>query len=444
MQDWLKKNSDITSLRLASVDLNGQARGKRIPSRFAAKIFKAGTRMPFSACNLDLLGQDIDDSPLVFNSGDADGTLRPTERGFVPMPWLNTPTALLPVWMFNEDGTGFSSDPRHALQRLLNCFADQGLTPVVALEMEFYLIDTAAPKPQIPRAPLAPRAHHVADTLSVRALDDFDAFLTDLYTACEAMSIPADAAISESGAGQFEINLLHCDDALRTADNAWFFKAAAKGIARKHGYTASFMAKPYLDSAGSGLHSHFSLLDRDGHNIFDDGTTTGSVALQHAVEGCLAAMEASSLVFAPFDNSYDRLVPDAHAPTSICWGYDNRTTALRIPASSPQARRIEHRVAGGDANPYLLLTAILGAALNGIEDRQLPAQPVTGNAYAQSLPKIAESWKNAIDMFGQSAQIRRIFDHKLIDNYLRCKRQELRLLPALDPDSRTALYLETL
>ena len=258
------------------------------------------------------------------------------------------------------------------------------------------------------------------------------------------MDIPADAAISESGAGQFEINLLHCDDALRTADNAWFFKAAAKGIARKHGYTASFMAKPYLDSAGSGLHSHFSLLDRDGHNIFNDGTTVGSVALQHAVAGCLAAMEASSLVFAPFDNSYDRLVPDAHAPTSICWGYDNRTTALRIPASSPQARRIEHRVAGGDANPYLLLTAILGAALNGIEDRQLPAQPVTGNAYAQSLPQIAESWKNAIDLFGQSTQIKRMFDPELIDNYLRCKRQELRLLPALDPDSRTALYLETL
>ena len=444
MQDWLSRHANIQALRLTVVDLNGQARGKRLPRRFADKTFDGGTRLPFSTLNVDLLGQDIDDSPLVFDSGDADGLLTPTERGFVPMPWLDTPTALLPMWMFRPDHTAFDGDPRHALRQVLERYTQHHLTPVTAIEMEFYLIDTSGPAPQIPRAPGTHHRHAVADTLSISALDDFEEFLTDLYQACDAMDIPADAAISESGIGQFEINLLHCDDALRTADNAWLFKMAAKGVARKHGFTASFMAKPYPDSAGSGMHSHFSVLNADGNNIFDDGGAAGTAALRHAVSGCLAAMADSSLIFAPFDNSFERLVPGAHAPTSLCWGYDNRTTALRVPQSPPKARRIEHRVAGGDANPYLMLAAILGAALNGIEDKTPPPPPTAGNAYASSGPQIAQTLDQAITNFEHSHHIKRLFTPLICDNIILTKRQESRIMADLDAQTQIAIYLKTL
>ena len=161
------------------------------------------------------------------------------------MPWLETPTALLPLWMFNNDGTPFASEPRHALNQVLARYAKHRLTPITALEIAFYLIDVSGVEPQIPRAPLARQHHPTADTLSVRALDDFDSFLTDLYAACEAMDVPANTTISESGVGQYEFNLLLCENALLCADHAWLFKRAAKGIACKHGFTASFMAKPY-------------------------------------------------------------------------------------------------------------------------------------------------------------------------------------------------------
>ena len=444
MQDWLDRHANITALRLAIADLNGQARGKRLPRRFSDKIFSGGTKLPFSTLNVDLLGQDIDDSPLVFDSGDADGLLVPTERGFVPMPWLDTPTAMLPMGMFNTDNTAFDGDPRHVLRRVLERYKQQQLTPVSAIEMEFYLIDASGPEPQIPCVPGTTYRHAVADTLSISALDDFDGFLTDLYAACDAMDIPADAAISESGIGQFEINLLHCDDALRTADNAWLFKIAAKGVAQRHGFIASFMAKPYPDSAGSGMHSHFSVLDATGKNIFDDGSATGSETLRHALAGCLSAMADSSLIFAPFDNSFERLVPGAHAPTSLCWAYDNRTTALRIPAGPPNARRIEHRVAGADANPYLMLAAILGAALNGIED-QIPPPPATiGNAYDRTAPQIAQTLEQAITDFERSNHIKRLFPAMMIDNFTRTKHQERRILTDLDSQMRRAIYLKAL
>ena len=189
--------------------------------------------------------------------------------------------------------------------------------------------------------------------MSIRALDQFDAFFTDLYDACEEMDIPADTAISEAGLGQFEINLMHGDDALRAADDAWLFKMLVKGLARRHGFAASFMAKPYEDYPGSGLHTHFSVLDENGRNIFDDGGRRGTDALRHAVAGASRRCTTATLIFAPHLNSYDRLVPGAHAPTGICWAYENRTSAIRIPSGNPKARRIEHRVAGGDVNPYL-------------------------------------------------------------------------------------------
>ena len=443
MKNWLRKNPQVRTIRVAAADLNGQARGKRIPTRYADKVVEDGTRFPMSVLNLDIWGEDIDDSPLVFDSGDKDGVLKPTERGFMPMPWLDAPTALLPIWMFREDGRPYEGDPRHALRAVLDRFKARGLTPVCAVELEFYLIDDSGRNLQVPVSPRSGKRRKAAETLSIRALDQFDTFFTDLYDACEEMDIPADTAISEAGLGQFEINLMHCDDALRAADDAWLFKMLVKGMARKHGFAASFMAKPYEEYSGSGLHVHFSVLDQDGKNVFNNGTDQGTDMLRHAVAGCLKAMPGSALVFAPHSNSFDRMVPGAHAPTGISWAYENRTSAIRIPSGAPAARRIEHRVSGGDVNPYLMLAAVLGAAINGIEDGEEPPAPITGNAYAADLPQIPGDWKSAIDAFEASPEIARIFSADLIRNFVLTKRQELHYMEELTPSEQVTIYLDT-
>ena len=216
-----------------------------------------------------------------------------------------------------------------------------------------------------------------------------------------------------------------------------------KGLARSHGFAASFMAKPYDIWAGNGMHTHFSVLDAEGKNIFNDGSPKGSDALRHAVGGCMAALPGSTLIFAPHENSYDRLVPNAHAPTGIGWAYENRTAALRIPASGPAARRIEHRVAGGDVNPYLMIAAILGAALIGIEDKMDPGDPIVGNAYAQGLPQLPATWNMAINSFADCPLIKRIFDAELVENFLMTKRQEIHYMAELSDQEQTELYLDT-
>ncbi len=443
MENWLRDRPEIRNIRAAVADLNGQARGKRMPARFGQKLFTEGSRMPMSVLNVDIWGDDIEDSPLVFASGDADGVLMPTERGFVPMPWLATPSALLPMWMFLEDGKPFEGDPRHALKSVLDRYAARGWTPVVATELEFYLIDDAGDALQPPPSPRSGKRRLGGEVLSLRALDAFDAFFTELYDACEAMDIPAEAAISEAGMGQYEINLTHAPDALKAADDAWLFKILVRGLARKHGFAASFMAKPYAEHSGTGMHTHFSVLDADGSNIFDDGSATGTELLHHAVAGCLAAMPASMLVFAPHGNSYDRLTPENHAPTGIGWGYENRTTAIRIPAGNPKARRIEHRVAGGDINPYLMLSVVLGAAFAGIEDANAPPPATKGSAYSAKLEQLPTTWADAMQRFETDPITARLLPKQLRRNYLMTKRQEAQYYAELSVEERVDLYLDT-
>ena len=443
MKNWLRKHPEVRTIRVAAADLNGQPRGKRVPVRFADTVVENGTRYPMSVLNLDIWGEDIEDSPLVFDSGDRDGILKPTERGFMPMPWLDSPSAILPIWMFRENGNPYEGDPRHALARIVKRYKALGLTPVCAMELEFFLIDDSGKTLQVPTSPRSGKRRKAAEIMSIRALDAFDTFFTDLYDACEAMDIPADTAISESGLGQFEINLMHCDDALRAADDAWLFKMLLKGMARHHGFAASFMAKPYPEYSGNGLHTHFSVIDKDGENVFDNGGPEGSDMLKHAVAGCLAAMRDCTLLFAPHANSYDRLIPEAHAPNGISWAYENRTSAIRIPSGNPKARRIEHRVAGGDVNPYLMLAGILGAALIGIEEKMTPPKPITGNAYALDLPLLCETWDEAIDAFEKSEIVAKIFPKELIRNLVMTKRQELRYMDELSPEEKTEIYLDT-
>ena len=441
--DWLREHPEVKTIRVAAADLNGVARGKRIPARFAEKLMSEGTKFPYSVLNMDIWGEDVENSPLVFQAGDPDGLLMPTERGFMPMPWLDAPTGLLPLWMFHPDGRPYDGDPRQALARVVDRYKAAGLTAVVATELEFFLIDDSQGQLRVPRSPRSGKRRTGAETLSLRALDAFDKFFTDLYDSCEAMDIPADTAISEAAPGQFEINMMHQPDPLKAADDAWLFKLLVKGLARRYGFAGSFMAKPYELFNGSGMHMHFSILDRNGDNIFDDGGDLGSDRLRHAVAGCLRAMPGSTLLFAPHENSYDRLVPNAHAPTGIGWAYENRTSAIRIPSSGAKARRIEHRTAGGDVNPYLTTAAILGAALNGLEERLEAPAPITGNANDHDLEQLPADWGAAIDAFEQSADIRRIFPAHLIENLVMTKRQELHYMAELTDEETVELYLDT-
>ncbi|NDV01693.1 glutamine synthetase family protein [Pseudoroseicyclus tamaricis] len=433
----------IRNIRAGAADLNGVARGKRVPWRFAAKLEEEGMRFPLSVLNLDIWGEDVEDSPLVFEIGDPDGVLKPTERGYVPMPWLNTDTALLPMWMYTEEGEAFPGDPRHALADVVARFKKLGLTPVVATEMEFYLVDDSGQELRQPPSPRSGKRRPGAEILSLRALDAFDIFFTELYDACDVMGIPAEAAISENGAGQFEVNMVHEPDAVKAADDAWLFKMLVRGLARNHNMAASFMAKPYEEYAGSGLHMHFSMQDEAGNNAFANDTFEGSDLLRQGIAGCLKGIPELALIFAPHGNSYDRLVPESHAPTGICWAYENRTASVRVPGGSWKARRIEHRVAGGDVNPYLFMAAVLGSALTGIEDGLQPPPPIFGNAYEQEMAQIPDTWERAIDALEESAFARRIFPDLLLQNLVRTKRQEARYFAELTKRQQLELYLDT-
>ena len=431
---WLDDQDGIVTLCTAIADLNGLPRGKRMTMAQARSALKGRTKMPLSVLNVDIFGHDIEDSPLVFETGDRDGLLVPTERGAVSMPWLGEASAMIPMWMTTTDDEPFEGDPRRALDAVLQRFARRGWQVSAATELEFYLIDDDD-DPEMLRFALG------GDTLGLQALEVYDEFFTDLYAACEEMGIPAETASSESGVGQFEITLTH-GPAMRAADDAWFFKMLVKGIARRHKMFATFMAKPLEGDSGSGMHVHFSVTDKEGRNVFDDGTDKGTDIMRNAVAGCIAALADTTLIFAPHENSYLRLVPDSHAPTGISWAYENRTAAIRIPDGLCKNRRIEHRVAGGDTNPYLLLTAILGAAITGIEDGMEAPQPLDGNAYEQDLETLPTDWSTAIDRFESSTIARRIFPEAMIQNLVMTKRQELAEVGEMSVEERISLYMD--
>ncbi len=429
------------TFRIGVADLNGQMRGKRLPASQAAKLDGDGMRMPLSVLNVDIWGHDIENSPLVFETGDPDGILRPTERGAVPLPWLKTSSQLVPMALFNEDGSPFLGDGRQALATVLERYAARGWKVLAATEMEFTLVDDSGDALQAPRDPRSGRQLMSGEVMGIDELDAFDPFFTDVYEGADAMGIPIQSMISECGIGQFEVTLNH-QDAMKAADDAALFKLLLRGTARNHGHAATFMAKPYQDDAGNGMHVHFSVVDENGDNVFDNGGPEGTETLMQAVAGCLQAMRASTLIFAPHGRSYDRFAPGNHAPTSVCWGYENRTVAVRIPGGPYAARRIEHRVAGGDINPYLMLAAVLGAAIEGIDEGLTPPDPVEGNAYDFSLPQLAGDWETAIDLFEKDAFITRCMPQQLIDNMVMTKRQELRELANIDPESHWKTYLE--
>ncbi len=440
---WLADRPEVETIFACICDLNGVMRGKRVPIEQLGKITSGALRMPLSLLSMDIWGEDIEGNDLVFDTGDADGLCDFTGRPISPVDWTSRPAAFAQLWMRQEDGRPFMGDPRRALAAVVERFEERGLTPVVATELEFYVVDPSAPVPQPPCSPITGKRLDSDSALSLDELQHFDAFLNEIYDSCAAHGIPADSAISENGAGQFEINLLHVADPLQAADDAVLFKRLVRGIARKHGFAATFMAKPYGDRAGSGMHVHFSLNDAQGRNVFDDGGDEGTEIMRQAVAGLIRTMQENTLVFAPHENSFRRLLPGAHAPSSVAWGYENRTVAVRIPGGDPRARRIEHRVAGADANPYLVLASILGGALLGIENAWEPPPPITGDAYSQNLETLPPDWASAIEAFSRGAHVPRIYARRLQRMFVQCKMQELRRFTSHVTEFEYHSYLES-
>ena len=442
VKNWLAERPQIETIFACVCDLNGTLRGKRVPIDQAEKVVAGSVRMPLSVVGMDVWGEDIENSKLVFETGDSDGICDFTGRELLPITWTDRPTAMAMLWMRQEDGTPFAGDPRRALGNIVERYKMLGLTPVVATELEFYLCDPSMDRPDAPRSPVTGKRLDSDGALSLDELQHFDSFLNDVYDACAQQDIPADAAISENGAGQFEINLMHVDDPLKAADDAILFKRLVRGVARNHGFAATFMAKPYGDRAGSGLHVHFSMLDQDGNNVFDNGGEEGTPLMLNAVAGLLATMQENALTFAPHENSYRRLMPGAHAPTGVAWGYENRTAAVRIPGGKHKARRIEHRVAGADANPYLVLASILGGALLGIENKMTPAPAIEGDAYRLDLPHLPLDWASAIEAFEDGKHVAQVFSTQLQTMLVECKTQELKKFARHVTDFEYHSYLE--
>lgn len=424
----------------AICDMNGIFRGKRVPGTKLKTILSEGIRMPMSSIGVDIWGTDVMGTKLTFERGDLDGICKPTGRPPLDLLWSGQGGRLVHMWMKKEDGTPYFADGRHLLAEVLRRFEKKGLVPVVATEVEFYLLDPATelPTPAAERTGGPPR--HFDNIYSLEELNDAAAFLDDVYAAAKNSGIAVEAAIAEGSPRQFEFNLQHLGDALKIADDTLLFKQIIRNVARRHGYLASFMAKPYPTHAGSGLHVHFSILDDAGRNIFDNGTEQGSSAMLHAVGGLLESMAEMTLVFAPHLNSYRRLCSDGLAPTTVGWGYENRTAALRIPGGAAAARRIEHRVSGADANPYLVLAAILAAALDGIERGLKPADPVSSNSHDLQLEALARDWRQALGWFSASATAQRLLHPEFIAAFSACKQQEQDVFAARITDFEISTY----
>ena len=415
----------VSSYRLAVCDLNGVLRGKRFPPGMLHKVLAEGARMPASVLACDIWGEDYAANEHVLNSGDGDSLCVPTGRGPLPVNWTPEPTAIVPAWMANEDGTPFDGDPRRELASVVQRFHDRKWFPCVAFEMEFYLVQPNRPGPATIVSPHAGIPLDRDTVLSIDELDELETLFADIYIACDQQNIEVETTTSENGPGQFEINLKYSSDPLRAADDAVFFKRLARGLARRHGYAATFMAKPHGRHSGSSMHMHFSLEDSSGRNLFNDGSSSGSELMRHAVAGILDGLQEVLLPYAPHYNSYRRPRKESLAPIHASWGYENRTTAVRIPGGGGASRRIEFRVPGADANPYLALSAMLGCALNGMKRRLKPPPPVQGHSYDSNQRNLLFNWERAIADFASGETAAGIFSASLIDMYTTCKEYEL-------------------
>ncbi|MBI1415925.1 MAG: glutamine synthetase [Limimaricola sp.] len=448
-RDFLDAHPEIEAIDIVLHDCNGIGRGKIIRRHELMGFYTGGRHLPISILGLDICGEDVHETGLIWDQGDGDLRAWPIPGTLVPLQGTHPPRAEVLMAMYTLDGAPFGSDPRHALQRQVDALAADGLIPAGAFELEFYLLaNDRGPDGKVQPAAdvLDGRQSLKTEVYSVDQLHGMLPLFSDIYAGAEQAGITAETMISEYAPGQYELTLHYRRDVMQAADDLARLKRIVRAQARAHGVTACFMAKPMADQTGSGMHFHVSMQNRDGRNVFVEETEgTWNPTLLHAVGGLKATMGESMLVFAPHANSWRRFASQSYAPVSPSWGVNNRSVALRIPAGDRAARRIEHRPAGVDASPYLVGATVLAGIRHGLSRRIDPGPETTGNAYAEAQdgPAIPPDWRSAIVAATQSAFLKDALGADMHRTFTAVKAAEYARVARTVADVDFDLYLHT-
>ncbi|TIL45987.1 MAG: glutamine synthetase [Mesorhizobium sp.] len=432
----------IEDIECITPDQAGVARGKMMPS----KKFTSNTSLALpSAVFMTTIsgGYPEDGNGFHYPEDDGDLKLMPDLSTLTVVPWEEDPTAAVICDLVHQDGRSVEFTPRNVLKRVLAAYDKRGLKPVVAPEIEFYLV-RKNPDPDYPLTPPVGRSGRAIGGgagYSIAGVNEFDELIDDIYHFSESQGLEIDTLIHEEGAGQLEINLRH-GDPIELADQVFMFKRTIREAALKHEIYATFMAKPIQGQPGSAMHIHQSIIDKKtGRNVFsaEDGSETE--AFFHFLGGMQKHVPNALVMFAPYVNSYRRLTQSASAPVNNKWGYDNRTTAFRVPRSDPAARRVENRIPSSDANPYLAMAASLACGLIGMTNKIKAEPPVltTANAAEIDLPR---SLLEAVDLFEADEELCTLLGKSFAATYAAIKRAEFEtFMEVISPWEREYLLL---
>lgn len=376
-QSWLTERN-IEDVEAFVPDMAGAARGKVLP---ADKFGSSAMKMPESIFGQTVSGDYISNKA---NVEDRDMLLVPDPSTLRPVPWATDPAASVFLDCYRRSGEPVDTSPRSVLRAVLAKYEARGWIPVVAPEVEFYLI-SAHTDPHAEAEPPEGRlgwTEGARQPYSVDAMNDFDPFINDLYSYCEQQRIRIDTLSQEMGPAQFEINFLH-GNAVELADQVFLFKRTVREVAIEHEMHATFLAKPMAKEAGSALHIHQSVVDKQGNNVFSDKSGEASELFHGFLGGLQRYLPDAMLIFAPYVNSYRRFMNPDSSPVNLAWAVDNRTVGLRVPDSGPEARRVENRLAGSDVNPYLAIAASLACGFLGMVEGVKPTEATEGSAYSE-------------------------------------------------------------
>lgn len=428
---FLDAHPEIEAIDIVLTDVNGIGRGKIIRRHELLGFYESGRHLPISILGLDITGEDVHETGLIWDSGDGDLRAWPIPGTLKPLFGTLPPRGQVLMSMYHLDGTPMTSDPRLALRRQVERLAEKGLHPAGAFELEFFLLANerdADGKVQPALAVLDGRRSGKTEVYSVDHLHGMEPLFSDIYAAAKAQDIPAETVISEYAPGQYELTLHYRKDIMRAADDLVLLKRIVRMAARRHGVTACFMAKPIERYAGSGMHLHVSLSDDDGRNVFTEAREgEWSPMLLHALGGLAATMAESMLVFAPHANSWRRFVSQSYAPVAPSWGVNNRSVALRVPAGDAKNRRLEHRPSGVDANPYLVAATVLAGIAKGLDEQLDPGPETTGNGYAQTASTgtaMPSDWRSAIEAAKASEFLKQALGEDLHRTFTEIKHAE--------------------
>jgi len=448
MSDWLTKIPEaardyIAGRRLDEVecivpDIAGVARGKAMPaSKFARQ---ESFYLPNSIFLQTITGEWADNPSGAFTEPDM--VLVPDYGTVSAAPWTADVTLQVIHNVLDQQGNPVPVAPRNVLKRIVALYAERGWQPIVAPEMEFFLVARNIDPNQPIQPPMGRSGRRAAakQAYSMSAVDEYGKVIDDIYDFAEAQGFEIDGILQEGGAGQVEINLAH-GDPVALADEIFYFKRLIREAALRHDCFATFMAKPIEGEPGSAMHIHHSVVDASGRNIFSDEQGRETPAFMHFIAGMQAHLPAAIALLAPYVNSYRRYVPDFAAPINLEWGRDNRTTGLRVPISGAIARRVENRLAGMDCNPYLGLAASLATGYLGLIQQENPRAECLGDAY-MSDDELPTNLGDALDLMVESDPMREVLGSEFVDVYESVKRNEYKeFLQVISPWEREHLLL---